>query len=183
MAAFTTQHLLPGISDHIELGPRHRHREHRARGIGNAEASAIIGDPVTVRDPDARRGAIPGKHNVGCPIDRSQIGQFAVRGGDHFGIDLQLLHHVGDPAFTKTLPSQHRRRTFAEHRPQSHFDSTGVGGRDNGDAVAVRDTQNLAGQVDRQFQARLPELGAVRPAKHFGIEVCGRPARTLCAGA
>ena len=65
VAAFSAEHFLPGIGDHIELGPGHRHRKYRTRGIGDAEAGAIIGNPVAVRHPDTRGGAIPGENHIG----------------------------------------------------------------------------------------------------------------------
>ena len=95
-----------------------------------------------------------------------EVGQLAVGGLDDAGVvELELLDHVGDPAFAEAFPGQHVDAAGAEHRPQRHLDGAGIGGGHDADAVIGGHVQQLAGQVDGELQARLAELGAVRAAE------------------
>ena len=89
----------------------------------------------------------------------------AVVGADDGRVELKLLRGVGDPALAEALPSERRHGARAEHRPHRHFKGAGVRARNDADAVRIGQLQHLAHQVDAELQARLADLGAVRPAE------------------
>ena len=60
--------------------------------------------------------------------------------------ELELAHHVLDPARAEAFPGE-VDAAGAEQRPQRHLDGAGVGGRDDGDEMARRHLQHLAGQA------------------------------------
>ena len=106
--ALAAHHLLPGPGDDIELGPRQVHGEDGRGRVADGEALAIVGDPVAVRHLHARGRAVPGEDDVVRPVDGLEIGDLAVaRLQDARVLELELLGHVGDPAFAEALPGQH----------------------------------------------------------------------------
>ena len=114
---------------------------------------AVGRDGIAIRQAAARGGAVPGEHHVGIEIDGREINDLAIgRHLDH-GVQLQLLDHIGDPAFAKAFPGQHFDRAGTQQRPHRHFDRAGVGTGDDADAVIGRHAQNFAGQVNRLASA------------------------------
>ncbi|MCY1171992.1 hypothetical protein D9M73_121180 [compost metagenome] len=181
--AFAAQHFLPGEGGDVDLGPVNVIREHRAGRVGEAEAFARVGDPVGIGHAHARGGAVPGEQNVVRPVDRVQIGQLAVIGAQHGGIDLELLDRVGHPAFAEAFPGERGDGLCTQHRPHRHFERAGVGTGDDADAVRFGELQQLAHQIDGILQPRLADLRAVRAPQRFGGEIGGGPARRLGARA
>jgi hypothetical protein len=145
--------------------------------------SPVGGDEIGVRHAHARGGAVPGEDHVAVEIDGRKIRQLAVSGGDlaHV-VELQLLDHVGDPAFAEALPGHHVGAAGAEHRPHRHLDGAGVRRRHDADAVVVGHAENFAGQVDRLLELGFADLGPVRAAESRVKERFGRPTGTLRAG-
>ena len=84
---------------------------------------------------------------------------------------LELLDHVRDPAFAEAFPGEHLDRAGSQHRPQRHLDRAGIGGGHDPDAIIGRNLEDLAGQIDGAFQARLAELRPVGAAQRVGFEI------------
>src|SRR5690606_36165602 len=168
---------------YVALVPRHVVSKNRAGCVSKAQTFTVICNPVTVRNANARGGAVLGEQNVVRPIDLSQIGKLAVVCTDDSRIKLQLLGRIGDLTITEAFPSQSRDRTCAEHGPHGHFKCTGVRTRYNTDMMRVGQIQQLAHQVDAISEASLANLGAVRAAKRFSCKLFEGPARSLSARA
>ena len=114
MRRFAAKGLLPAEGTDIDLRPIDVLSE-RARGrIADAEARAVGGYPVTARDADTAGRSVPGEHDVARPVDPIERANLAIIGGADFGIELQLLGDVRDPAGAEALPSQHRHGAGAE---------------------------------------------------------------------
>ena len=117
-------------------------------------------------------------------IDGGEIRQQAVIGVELADIgELQLLHHIGDPAGAEAFPEEHVNAAFAEQRPHGHFDGARVGSRNDADAVVSGNLENFAGKVDGQLQLFLADLGAVRTTERGIGKRIERPTGTLRAGA
>ena len=143
--AFAAQHFLPAKGCDIELVPRQVIGEHGAGRIANGQTFAVGRDPVAIGDACAGGRAVPGEDDVVCPIDGRKIGDRAIGGGYLGRIELQLLDDIGHPAFAEAFPCQHRHATRAQHRPERHFDGTGIRARNNADAVGIGHLQHFAG--------------------------------------
>jgi len=183
MTAFATEHFLPAEGRDVDLVPREVIGEHRARRVGKAQPFAVVGDPVAVRDADARSGAVPGEEHVVRPVDLGEVGYLAVIGANDGRIELELLRSIGDPALAEALPCERRDGPLPKHRPHRHFKSAGVGPRHDADAVGVGKLKHLAHQVDAIGEARLADLRTMRAAERFGSDFGGIPSGRLCAGA
>jgi hypothetical protein len=72
------QDLLPGESDDIELVEGKSLREGGAGRVANRQADAVSAYPVAIGNAHARRGAVPGEHDVTAEIDLREIRQLAV---------------------------------------------------------------------------------------------------------
>eukprot|EP01136_Pigoraptor_vietnamica_P033668 Opistho-1_new@96758 len=182
VAAFTAEYFLPAEGRDVDLVPRQVVSEHRAGRVGEAQAPAVGGDPVAVRNADAARRAVPGEKHVVRPVDLAEVGKLAVIGADDGRIELELLRGVGDPALAEALPSERRHGAGAEHRPHRHFKGAGVAARNDADAVRVGKLQHLAHQVDAVLQTRLADLRTMRAAERFGVQFFRGPDRRLGAG-
>jgi hypothetical protein len=163
MRAFAAQNLLPTEGYDIQFVPRQVHRKGGAGGVANRQTGTIRRDRITTRQADAAGGAVPCEHHVLVEIDLRHIDDLAIGGLAHDCVQLQLLDHIGDPAFAKAFPSQHFNRTGPQQRPHCHFDGPGIRPRHNADAIVGRHVQDGTGQVDRFFQLGLADGGAVRP--------------------
>jgi hypothetical protein len=141
MAALAAQNLLPREGRDVDLGPVDVIGEHGAGGVGEGQALAVGRDPFGVGNAHAAGGAVPGEQNVARPVDLVQIGELTIIGADHRGVQLELLHHIGDPAFAKAFPRKGGHFAGAQHRPHRHFKGAGVGTGDNTDAMGVRQAQ------------------------------------------
>ena len=118
----------------IELGPVHLHREDRAGGIVDRHAFAARGKPVGVGDLGARRGAVPGEHDVIVLRNARQVGNLAVI-GIHDGQlrQLELLDRILDPDIAEAFPRRDGRRAIrAQHGPHRAFERAGVRSRRRG---------------------------------------------------
>ncbi len=181
MRAFAAEHFLPAEGRDVDLVPWQVIGEHRARRVGKAQSRAVFGDPVAIGHAHAARRAVPGEQYVIRPVDCRQIGQIAIIGTDHCGIDPELLHRVGHPAFAEAFPGEHGDGARAEHRPHRHFECAGIAAGDDADAVCIGQAQQFAHQVDASGKARLADGRAVRSSKAVGGEFPGGPARRLGA--
>jgi hypothetical protein len=108
MLRFAAQHLLPGEGRDIELGPVDLLREYRGGRIADGETFAVARDPISIRDADARCGAVPGKNNVAIEIDLAEVRQLAI-GRDHrpYIRKLELLEDIDHPFLAKSFPGEH----------------------------------------------------------------------------
>ena len=140
---------------------------------------------IAVGHAHARGRAVPGEDHVAVEIDRREIGQPAVVGLDDARIgELELLHHIGDPAGAETFPGDHVDAARAEQRPQRHLDGAGVGGRHDADPVVGRHLEDFAGE--RRSPVRAWPCRAWRGASGRARTVssaCERPAGALGARA
>ena len=169
MPAFAAQRLLPAEGRDIDLVPVDVVGEHRAGRVGEAQALAVVRNPVAVGNAHARGGAVPGEQHVVRPVDLAEVGKLAVIGADDGRVELQLLDRIGHPAFAEALPGEAGDRPGAEHRPHRHFERAGVGPGDDADAVSVGQLEHLAHQVDAELQPLLAEAAAMRPAEHLRV--------------
>jgi phosphoserine phosphatase len=142
---------------------------------------AGMASPFGTRTPEVVPFQV--KTTSASKFDGRQIDDLAVGGLFHGGVELELFHRVGDPAFAKGFPCEHLDRAGAEHRPHRHFDRAGVGAGDDADAVIGGDVQDFTGKVDGFLQLRLADCGAVRAAQGRVGEVVQGEARDFGAGA
>ncbi len=97
MRRLAAQHFLPG----------NIHGEHRGGRVGDGQAGALVGDPVAIRHPHTRYGAVPGEDDVTAEVDLRQIGQLAIFGDQGANVgQLELPGDVGDPAQAEALLGQ-----------------------------------------------------------------------------
>ena len=158
MRALAAQHLLPGEGDDIEFRKVEALRERRRGGVANGQSAAVGRNEIGIGNAHARGRAVPGEHHVAIEIDRREIGQPAVVGFDDARVgELELLHHIGDPAGAKTFPGDHVDAARAEQRPQRHLDGAGVGGRHDADPVVGRHLKDFAGELDRPLELGLAD--------------------------
>jgi len=78
MRALTAKYLLKAECSHIELVPRQVHGKTGRGGIGNRQTGAIRRNPVAMRHPNPRCGAIPCKDDIIVKIDQVKIRQGAI---------------------------------------------------------------------------------------------------------
>ena len=184
MRRFPAQRLLPGPGDDIELVPRQIHGKGRRRRIANHQPLPVGSDEIRIRQPHARRGAVPGEHQIMRRINLGQVGQLAIRRAEHIGIgQLQLLDDVGRPGLGKTLKRQDIHRARPEQRPQRQFHGPGVGGRNNAKAPVIGHAKDGFGPGDHLGQPPLRGRGAMRAPKRVDRQRGERIARTLGTGA
>ena len=146
--------------------------------------SRSAGIQFAIRNADAGGRAIPGKDDVVLEIDLGEIGQRAIgRLQDARTGDLELLCDVRRPVLAEALPDEHIHAARAEHGPHGHFESAGVGGRDDADEIIVRHAQNGARLIDGKLELGFSGLGPVRPAKIGIFQIFEGIAGALCAGA
>ena len=142
MPAFAAQHLLPGPGDLVQLVPRNVHGEDRRGGVADREPGAVGGDPVAVGNPHAGGGSVPGEDHVSGPVHLPEIGKLAVIGlQDAKVFQLELVFAVVGPAAAEALPGQDVDASFAEKRPEGHFERARVGGGNNAEYVSGGNTQ------------------------------------------
>src|SRR5579872_1811577 len=177
------EHLLPGVGDHIELGPIEGLGEGGAGGVADDDALAVSRDEVGVRHPHAGRGAVPREDEVGVGTHLREVRQLAERRVQDLTIlQLQLVTNVDHPVAREALPGGDLDRQRAEHRPHRHLDRAGVRGRHDADEEVVRHLEHLARAVDRLLEPALADLGAVRAAERRGLQVFQPPAWVLDGG-
>ena len=87
------------------------------------------------------------------------------------------------PALTEAFPDEHVDAAGAEHSPQGHLESPGVGTGHDGDVVVGRDLENFFSLVDGELQAGLALIGAVRAANERLRQRSRRPTGALGAWA
>ena len=181
---FPAQDFLPGEGRDVELWPVQILREGGRRRVADRQALAIGGNPVGVGHPDARGRAIPRENDVVIKIDLRQVGQFAIGRLHSAGVpDLELLDDVGDPSLAEAFPCEHVDAPSTEQSPKRHFDGARVRPRRNADAVVVGHAEDVSGQVGREFELGLADIGAMGAAKRGVLENCGGPAGALRARA
>ena len=184
MGTLATEHLLPAVGDDIELVPGHVHGEYGRGRVTDGEPLTVVGDPVAVRHLDPGGGAIPGEHHIGGAVGAAQVGQLAVIGLDNLDIvELQLLDHIGYPAFTKGFPGKHLDLAGPEQRPQRHLHGTGVGRWYHTHPVTLRQTEDLGGAGAGLAEQVLADRRPVGTPEAAGVEGGEVVARTLAAGA
>ena len=150
MRALAAQRLLPGEGGDIEFFEVEPLGEGGRSRVANGEALAIGRNETAVRHAHARGRAVPGEDHVAVEIDLRQIRQCAVARLEPANVgELELLDDVGHPAGTKTFPGDHIDAALAEQRPQRHLHRAGIGRRHDADAVAGRDLEDIACQLDR----------------------------------
>ena len=184
VSRLAAENFLPGIGDHIELRPIEALRENARSRVADGEALPVRRDPICVRYPHAGRGSVPGKDDIAREIDLAKIWQVSVGGlHDAHVAELQLLDDIDHPILAEGLPGQHVDTARAEQRPQRHLHRAGIGARDDGDEIIVRQLEQSAGSVEGKLQPRLAGSRAVRTAEDRVLEVVERPAGAFGARA
>ncbi len=185
MRRLAAHRLLPGEGGDVEFFPGQVLREGGGGGVAEGQPVPVRSDPITVRDPGAGGGAVPGEADIRLGPHRREIRQLAIGRRDHPRIsELELLRGVRSPALSEALPDQHVDGTRPEHRPHRHLEGTGVGGRHDADAVIGRHAEEPRSAVDRVLELRLRLRGTVRATEEGpGSDGFRAPARTLGAGA
>ena len=74
MRPLAAKHLLKAECGHIELVPRQMHGKTGRGGVGNRQTRTIRRNPVAMRHPYPRRGAIPCKDDIIVKIETSLPG-------------------------------------------------------------------------------------------------------------
>ena len=88
-------------------------------------------------------------------------------------LELELLHHIGDPAFAEAFPGHHVDAARTEQRPERHFNCTRIGSWHNADAVVCRHFKHFARQRDGLLEAGLAFSRTVRAAKRCVLRRSG----------
>ena len=184
MRRLAAKRLLPGEGHDIEPVPRQRLREGGRGRVADRQAPAIGGDRGRWRDADARGRAVPGEDHVMVEVHVGEIDDAAVGRLQYPRVgEFQLLYGVGDPALAEALPGHDVDGPGAEQRPHRHLDRARIRARHDADPVIGGDLEKLAGEVDRQLQLGLADLGAVRAAERRILQRLEGPAGALGAGA
>ena len=154
----SAERLLPAEGADIDLRPVDVLRERSRSGVADGEAGPLARDPGGVRNPHSAGGAVPGEDDVASRINARQIRDLAVIRGPDFGVELELLGNVGDPAGAEALPRQHRYGPGAEQRPDRHLHRASIGRRDDSEPVVGRQLQQRMRAVDRFGEERPADL-------------------------
>ncbi|QTK82338.1 Hypothetical protein AT6N2_L1592 [Agrobacterium tumefaciens] len=163
MTALAAQNLLPREGDDVEFRKVHVLRKRRGCGVANGQALAVGGNEIGVGNTNARGRAVPCKDHVTVEIDVGKVRQQAIIGLELANVlQLQLLDNVGDPASAEAFPGQHIDATFTEQRPERHFNSAGVGCRNDADTIIGGNIENFTGEIDGLLQLGFANLGAMR---------------------
>jgi len=80
MRSLAAEYLLPGPGNDIEFTKVHRHRVGRGSRIANRKASAVVTEPVQVRQPYAAGSAVVDKYDIVVGLRLGEIRQFAIIG-------------------------------------------------------------------------------------------------------
>src|SRR5262249_56105372 len=93
-------------------------REAGGGGVANGETRPIGSDPIGVRHPHARGGAVPREDHVAGGIDLGEIGKLAVSGLEHCHVgELELLRDIRHPAFPERFPRESPPPSPPPHPP------------------------------------------------------------------
>src|SRR6185369_16859458 len=98
------ERLLPAEGADIDFGPIDVLREGGRGRIANRKADAVGGEPLGVGDANAAGRAVPSEHDIALRLDPLEFANLAIIGGADFGVEIELLGDIGDPAGAKTLP-------------------------------------------------------------------------------
>ena len=93
------------------------HGVDRAGRVAEGQALAVGGRGGVVGHLHAAGGAVPGEDHVGVPVDGLEVGDLAVVGPHHLGVELELLGDVGDPALAEAFPGHGGYRPGPEQAP------------------------------------------------------------------
>ena len=135
--------------------------------------------------PHAAGRAVPGEDDVARRIDARQGPQIcAIIGGADFGIELELLGDVGDPAGAEALPRQHRHRAGCRAATRSPSPSRRCRMRGRCRAGSRREAAaaRACARSLRPGSALPIAPRCERPSARVS-SIVGRPARRLGAGA